>query len=200
MALKWGPTSRRPKPMEAVPLRNNISVTNGKGAEVEREKVDSAPSPGVPGENPPRSPAAIPVPDSPSLSARAPSSPSPAVQQPEPASSFDRHCAQSQSPAINRAPCGGLTWDRLHERCTQRGYPRKDAQNVLRTRLASTDAAESNRVPLGGYDMDTAGKIAGRREWAPSEGAMDPDIPAQPLGRNATWAIFTWPLLWIRKQ
>ena len=116
--VEWGPTSRQPKPMEAVPLRNNISVTDRNEVEAEREKVDPAPSPGVPGENSPSSPAAIPVPDSPLVSAQAPSSPSPSVQLPEPAPSFDRHCAQSQAPVINRAPNGGLTRDQPHERCT----------------------------------------------------------------------------------
>ena len=92
------------KPMQAPPKGNINSGTNGNGMEGGEEQAGLAPSAGVPGDRPQSSPAAIPVPASPSLLLQAPSSHSLSGQPPETASSFDRKCAQSQAPVIHRAP------------------------------------------------------------------------------------------------
>ena len=104
---------------------------------------------GILGNNSPRSQAAVPAPASPSLSAQVPSSPSLSVQLPEPAPSFGQNCVQPQTPAVGRKPYAELTCDQLHKQCTQRGDGRKDAKEVLKTRLASIDAAREKRIPMG---------------------------------------------------
>ena len=160
------------------------SGTRGSELEVEKEKVRPAPRTGIPGDYSPSSPAAIPVPTSPSLSIQVPSSRSPSVQPPEPASYFDRNCARPRAPVIDRTPHGGLTWDQLHGRFSQRSFSREDAKDVLKTRLAPTAAAEEKRIPAGGGDMDASGAIAEKREREPAEGAMDSDIPTKSLGQQ----------------
>ena len=177
--VEWGPTSRRSRPTEAVLGRNINSGTNGNETALEGEKVDSVPNTGIPGDNSRISPAAIPAPASNSLSVQVPSPPSPSVQLPEPASSFDRSCAQYQAPVINRASYEELTWDQLHGQCTHRGYPRKGAKDVLATRLASVYAAEGKSIPMRGDDNDASGTVSGKRERASAEGMMDSDIPTQ---------------------
>ena len=80
--VEWGPMSSRSLLMEAVLWGNINSGTNGNETALDREKVDSAPNTGVPGDNSPISPEVIPVPASPSLSVRVPSSPFLSVQLP----------------------------------------------------------------------------------------------------------------------
>ena len=165
--------------------RGGPSGTNGNGMEMEGERVGSAPSAGIPGDISLISQAAVPVPDSPSFSVQVPSSPSFSVQRPEPALSCGRNCAQSPAPIVDRSPSEGLTSDRLHELCSQRGYCRKDSKDVSRTRPAATDAADAavaTRGSLGGNDVDTSDTLAGERERAPLEGVTDSDIPTQFLG------------------
>ena len=96
--------SCQPTLFEAGAWAKNISGTNMNGMEVKGEKADSVPSTDIPGDNSPRSPAAIPISDSSSLSVQAPSSPSLSVKLPEPAASFGRKWAQSQATVIDRSP------------------------------------------------------------------------------------------------
>ena len=80
---------------------------------------------------------------------------------------------------MDRASYKGLSWDQLPGLCTYRGYPRKDAKDVLATRLASVYAAEGKSIPMRGDDNDASGTVSGKRERASAEGMMDSDIPTQ---------------------
>ena len=51
----------------------------------------------------------------------------------------------------------------MHELCRQRGYHKKSAKAVLKTRLEAVDAVES-RLPEGATnDMDTSSSLSGKR-------------------------------------
>lgn len=80
---------------------------------------------------------------------------------------------------MDRASYKGLSWDQLPGLCTYRGYPRKDAKDVLAARLPLVYAAEAKRIPVRGGDMDTSGTVFGKRGRASAEGMMDSDIPTQ---------------------
>ena len=75
------------------------------------------------------------------------------------------------------------------------GYPRKELKEVVKTRLASMDAAEAKRIPGGGGDMDTSGSVNGRRELAPVGGVIDSDFHTQLLGWKCCVRDFqlAWP-------
>ena len=146
--------------MDEAPWEDSDSGATWKKMEVAEDEKDKATSTKIPGDNYLSPPEAIPVPPSPSLSLQASSSPSLSVQLPAPHSSFDRNLAQPQALVVDRTPSSGLMWDRLHEICTQKGYRRQDAMEVLKTRHASAGAAEAKRILLGGNDMgrtDTPG-------------------------------------------
>ena len=55
---------------------------------------------------------------------------------------------------------------------------------VLKTRLASTGAAEAKRIPTGGVEHDTPNSVDGRRERAPVRGVKGSDISAQSSGET----------------
>ena len=46
------------------------------------------------------------------------------------------------------------------------------------------DAADANRKPVGGDDMDTLETACGKRERAPVDRAMDPQTRTQSLGKK----------------
>ena len=50
--------------------------------------------------------------------------------------------------------------------------------------MASTDAAQANRIPVGGDDIDTSETVSGGRKRASVEGVMDPDTPTQLFGEK----------------
>ena len=52
----------------------------------------------------------------------------------------------------------------------------------MKTRLASMNAAEANRIPKGGVEQGTSDYVDGKCERAPVQRVMDSDIPAQRLG------------------
>ena len=81
------------------------------------EEGDTTSSTGATGVGPHTAPEATPVPDSPSLSAQAPSSPRSSKQLPAPWSSFGRNSEQYQAPVADRTQR-----EELHERCPQKGY------------------------------------------------------------------------------
>ena len=121
---------------------------------------------------------AILAPDSPSLSAQAPSSPRPPMEHPAPESSLDKNCAQSQAPAVDRTQNGQLTWGQPHEQYRKGGYRRKESNEVSKTRLAPRGAAEAKSIPVGGTAMATSetacGTRAGDREGADGLGYPRP--------------------------
>ena len=53
------------------------------------------------------------------------------------------------------------------------------AKEVSNTRLAPMDAAEADRMPVGGNDMGTSGTTTGQRKRTPAEGLMASDVPTQ---------------------
>ena len=114
-------------------------------------------------------------------------------------SSFNRDCELFQAPVAARAQYDKLTWGHLREQSPQRGNRRRDSKEVLKPQLALLDAAEAERRPEGGDDIDTLETINGERERAPAEGGMDSDIPTHSLGKSALWKVFTRPPLRERK-
>ena len=129
-------------------------------------------------------PAAIPAPDSPTLSVQLPSSPRSPVRRPELASPLGRKCEPSQAPAVGRAQYDQMTWDQLHEQCCQSAFRRKESEGVLETRLASVDAAEAKRIPNGGRGTGRP-ELCGRETRAGAgEGVANSDIPARQLGKT----------------
>ena len=84
---------------------------------------------------------------------------------PEPSS--DRNCEESQVPVVGRTQYGKPAKEQLNEQCPQRGYRRKESKEVSNARLPSMDAAEAERIPVGGGDVDTSETINGAREQAP---------------------------------
>ena len=115
-------------------------------------------------------PAAIPAPDSPTVSVDLPSSPRSPGRRPEWESSSDKECEPFRAPVAGRAQYDQLTWDQLHQQRSQRGFRRKESKEVVKTRLASTDAAEARHIPTGGWEQDAPIYADGKGERAPVEG------------------------------
>ena len=155
--------------------------------------MGSVPRTGIPGDKSPSSPAAIPAPESPFLSA---------FLVPESHSQFGflnrPHPSIETAFGLKLLPLTGSPIN------GPRGYTKRNARNdvkeVSETRLASAAAGEAKRVSSGGGDMDIPEQSAGARKRATMEGVMDPDMPTQSSGRHAGWAIFTWLLLRKRKK
>ena len=97
---------------------------------------------------------ATPAPNPPSLSVQVPSSPRPPLQHPALESSFGRNCEQPQAPVVDRTQYEKLTRGNLHDQCSQRGYRREESEEARKTQLASTDAPEAKRMPVGGGDSE----------------------------------------------
>ena len=108
------------------------------------------------------SPRLIPAPDSPLYSAETP--PEPALGDTgETSASFDCNCAPPQAPVCGNANCDQPSYGQLHRLCERRGYHWKDAEAVLRTRLAAMDAADNKTKEGGSNDMDTSMYVFGKR-------------------------------------
>ena len=119
------------------------------------------------------------MPDSPSESAQVPSSPPTSVQLPPQTSPFDRNCEPPQAPKIDRIRYAGAPYDRVLELRKGRGYRGDGSREVLKTRLASMDAAGQKRTAPEGEAMDPSGTVSGERERAPAQGATGSDISNQ---------------------
>ena len=86
------------------------------------------------------SPRLIPVPNSPANSGQP--DPPPALEDTgNTSASSDRKCAPSQAPERESANYGRPPYDQWHDLGKQRGYHKKDAKVVLKTRLEAMDAA-----------------------------------------------------------
>ena len=90
--------------------------------EVEEEKMEAISSTGTPGVGTHTFPEAIPVPAPLFLPVHVPPSPQSSVQPPQPEYSFGRNCEQYQAPVADRTQNDKLTWEQIHEQCSQRGY------------------------------------------------------------------------------
>ena len=149
--------------------------------------------PGTNGSSSP-SPRVLPAPDSPSLSARAPSSRSLSVQLPLINSSFDGKCAPSRPPPVSRGSYGHLSYYQLHEVCKRKGYSRKDSNAALKIRLAPMGEVDRNRKAAGGRAMETSGTLAGKRGRAPVDAAEISEGASYESGEACSHgAISTWP-------
>ena len=160
------PMSSDPRPLGVSPWENTPE-TNGDGMDMEEGKADTVPSARIPRDACPPSPAAVPVPASPALSAQVLSSPFLSVQLPAPAHSLDRNSVQFQAPAVGRTPYDERRWDRHHEQCTRGGYCRKYAHELSKTRLRSMDVAEAKRISVRGGEKAASGTISGEGERVP---------------------------------
>ena len=118
-------------------------------------------------------PAAIPAPDSPSLSEPLPSPRGISEEHPDWESPFDKKCEPSRAPIVDRTRHTEMPWDHLHDQCPRRGFSRKESRKVLKTRLTTMDAAEDKRNLEESASQDTPVCNPGIRERAPGEGVMD---------------------------
>ena len=72
-----------------------------------------------------------------------------------------------------------MTGDQHHEQRSQRGYRRKGSKEVVKTRLATMDAAEAKRKPVGCDDMDASETVGAKRDRE-----MDSETTAQSLRKE----------------
>ena len=182
--MEWNPSPVQPGTMETAPRGSGALRNAGDEIAAGEDKVDAPPSTGAPGDSSLISPVAIPAPASTSLSVQVPSSPQHSVQHPAPGTSFGRNYEQSQAPAADRTLYEKLTWEKTHGPCSQRGYHRWESGEFSKARLGPTDAAEANRTPAGGDDMDTSETISGKGGRAPVDGVLGSDIPTQSPGEG----------------
>ena len=80
-----------------------------------------------------------------------------------PLASFDKQCAPSQAPTMEGSQYDHLTYDELHNLCKSRGYCKKDAKTVLKTRLEALDTVERNSPQAQSGNMDTSFSALGKR-------------------------------------
>ena len=73
----------------------------------------------------------------------------------DPSASFAKQCAPSQAPTMEGRQYDNLTYDELHNLCKSRGYCKKDAKTVLKTRLEAIDTVEKNSSQVQSDNMDT---------------------------------------------
>ena len=57
-----------------------------------------------------------------------------------------------------------LTYDELRNLCKSRGYCKKDAKTVLKTRVEAMDTSARNSSQLQTDNMDTSYSVLGKRE------------------------------------
>ena len=129
-ALGWDP-GNQPGPVD---VDGNMDVGEDDGI--------GAPSTWIPESGSRRRQGALPAPDSPSLSVRLPAPKGSVGRHPDPGSSFDRLCEPSQALEVNRTLYDEMTWDQLHDKCSQRGFRNKESKAVLKTRLTKMGAGD----------------------------------------------------------
>ena len=91
-------------------------------------------------------PRRVPVPDLPSLPVQVPSPPPFSVQFPPQVSSFGRNFESPQAPKLSRTRYERWPYDQVRESRRRRGYRGGNSLGVLKTRIASADAAEDKRT------------------------------------------------------
>ena len=77
--------------------------------------------------------------------------------------SFGRKCAPFQAPVADTINYDQLSSGPSHELRKQRDYHKKDTRAVLRTRLAATDALDTENAERRPQDMDTSTSVLGKR-------------------------------------
>ena len=107
---QWNVEPRPSKTLGVAPREALGRGAHEKKVEVEEDGDGREAGTGISGDNSSRLPGAIPVPESPSLSVRALSSPPLSVPLPPFTISYDQNCEQSQAPVADRTPCYGITW------------------------------------------------------------------------------------------
>ena len=101
--------------------------------------------------------------------------------------SFDRDCALTEGPIIDRGCYDGMTYDQIHELCERRGYSREDSEEVSKTRLASTCAEERTRCFRGQCYGYLGNRYRGKRPGNCRCGAERKRIPwklGEPISRG----------------
>ena len=81
----------------------------------------------------------------------------------QPSNSFDKQCAPSQAPTMEGSQYDHLPYDALHNLCKSRGYCKKDAKTVLKTRLGAMDKVGRNSPQVQSGNMDTSFSALGKR-------------------------------------
>ena len=97
------------------------------------------------------------------------SSPAP-IQLLSPSLSFEKTCAPTQASTVDSGCLNHLPYDQLRDVC-KHGYRRQDAEEVLKTRLASTQdqrARRTRELPMG---ADTPVTGAVKRDRPPADAA-----------------------------
>ena len=78
--------------------------------------------------------------------------------------SIDKRRAPSQAPEGARGNFENLSYDQIHNLCKERGYHKKDAEAVSKTRLEATDAVERRLITQNENTMDTSSSVFGKRD------------------------------------
>ena len=145
------PLHARPRAAGPVPWETRGQQDVGGAMDVDEEKGNCTSSSGAPGSENGYHPAACSVPDSSTLFAQLLSSSSSPARHPEWESSFDETREPPQAPLADRARRSRLTWDPLHDQCSERGFRRKELEEAWRTRLTSMGAEEGKRNSKGSH-------------------------------------------------
>ena len=74
--------------------------------------------------------------------------------------SSDQQRAPPQAPECVSGNYDHLSYDQIRNLCMSRGYHKKDAMAVLKTRLEAIDAAARQSLKLSEREMDTSPSVA----------------------------------------
>ena len=106
-----------------------------------------------------------------------PDSPPLTIHLPSPPSSFDKNCAPTRRPALGPGSVEHLSYDQSYNLREQRGYLQKDAKEVLKTRLAATQAqpvSNARNLPIDANLPVTSAAKRGRPPADVAENLQDP--------------------------
>ena len=145
MTLSWLPSVNDSDALVRISGGQPRRVDVEQDMEVDREDGNYTSSTGTPGSDSGRRPGMIPVPDSPLRSVQLPSQRVPSNGHHHLESSFDKMCEPFQAPRAGRSQNDELTWGQLRDQRSQRGFRKEASKAVLKTRLATVDAAEAKR-------------------------------------------------------
>ena len=82
---------------------------------------------------------------------------------------FDQQCAPSQAPECASGNYDHIPYDQIRNLRKSRGYQKKDARAVLKTRLEATDAAARQSLKPNENDMGTSSSVLGERNRSMAE-------------------------------
>ena len=117
------------------------------------------------------SPRMIPIPESPSRSGE-PKFSSVVNDTGNTSPSFDKQRAPSQAPERVSGNYDYLSYDQVRDLCKARGYHKKDAKAVLKTRLEAMDAVERHSMKQTENDMDISPSVLRKRNRPVEDGSV----------------------------